>query len=165
MTRRTRGLPLPLLLWFTWILTVLKCCILCMTGCLHLNTKNCMTEITNHRNSMRYYNWLVSMILTNIKMISIPFSQFIVSQLRSFTYVFIYRQPTEGFSTNPNCPTWMTLCVGHICCFCLLRIKRCSSIIVHSDSVRYLNIVFMYCVRIWPLKKFTLCGQQSHTHQ
>lgn len=54
-----------------------------------------MTEMTNHRNSMSYYNLLVSMILTNINMISIPFSQFIVSQLYSFIYVFIYRQPTE----------------------------------------------------------------------
>lgn len=65
-------------------------------GVYTLNTKTCMTEImTNHRNSMRYYDLLFSMDLTNLKKISIPFSQFIVSQLCSFTYVFIYRQPTE----------------------------------------------------------------------
>lgn len=59
-------------------------------GVYTLNTKTCMTEImTNHRNSMRYYDWLFSMDLTNLKKISIPFSQFIVSQLCSFTYVFI----------------------------------------------------------------------------
>lgn len=64
-------------------------------GVYTMNTKTCMTEMNNHRNFMRYYNLLVSMILTNIKMISIPFFS-VYCIIIVFIYIcIIYRQPTE----------------------------------------------------------------------